>query len=174
MATWMGHLGPDVADLLDGRMSRDEEDRAWAHVHGCSDCQDLVTREGWIKSRLCGMSSAPTASSSLKGCLLQAPTAFAATDADLANARLDDSGLRRSFFGAAAVIGGGAAGAAVVGVLALGISPAQAPASVERRVPANPTSAINTDTGQAASQPRSGQTPTRMGFQAPVSRQGER
>ena len=45
-----------------------EEERAWAHVHACHQCRDLVEREGWIKTRLAGLSfDTACAPSSLKG-----------------------------------------------------------------------------------------------------------
>ena len=47
-----GHLGNRVSDLVDGQLERDEEDRAWQHVHACHYCRDLVEREGWVKTRL--------------------------------------------------------------------------------------------------------------------------
>lgn len=158
MAGWSGHLGPQVADLLDGRMSSEQEERAWQHVHDCQECGELVAREGWIKSRLCGLSAPSSAPSALKGCLLAAPGIAVAADGV--------SDVRRRLLGAAAVIGSGAAGAAMVGVLALGgVSPAQAPTSVDRRPAPGPTIAnpVLAPT-PAASQPvqagfRGGSTP---------------
>ena len=48
---WLGgHLGTRVSALLDGQLSAEETERAWAHVHQCHLCRDLVEREGWISS----------------------------------------------------------------------------------------------------------------------------
>ncbi|WP_228943575.1 zf-HC2 domain-containing protein [Nocardioides sp. Leaf374] len=68
----IGHLGPRVSALLDGQLSGEEEERAWAHVHSCHSCRDLVEREGWIKTRLSGLSGDPAGSapSALKGSIL--------------------------------------------------------------------------------------------------------
>ena len=52
------HLGSRVSALLDGRLPAAEEERAWAHVHECHPCRDLVEREGWVKTRLAGLSFA--------------------------------------------------------------------------------------------------------------------
>ena len=67
----IGHLGPRVSALLDGQLSAEETERAWAHVHACHACRDLVEREGWVKTRLAGLSSAAGgAPAHLKGSLL--------------------------------------------------------------------------------------------------------
>lgn len=119
------HLGSRVSALLDGRLPPAEEERAWAHVHECHPCRDLVEREGWIKTRLAGLSVADRAGCEapgrLKDSLLSTPTATF----PIASCSRSRSSL--------VAIGGGALGAAVVGVLALGT--ASAP-QVERRVPA--------------------------------------
>ena len=52
----IGHLGSRVSALLDGQLSPAEAERAWAHVHACHACRDLVEREGWVKTRLAGLS----------------------------------------------------------------------------------------------------------------------
>ena len=57
-------------------MSPAEEERAWAHVHACHQCRDLVEREGWVKTRLAGLSfDTACAPSSLKGSLLSSLSA---------------------------------------------------------------------------------------------------
>jgi predicted anti-sigma-YlaC factor YlaD len=123
----MGHLGARVSALLDGQLSADEAERAWEHVHTCHACRDLVEREGWVKTRLAGLSSeAGHAPDHLKGSLLGMPPGEVLL-------RLDGQRSRRTALGVAA-IGGGAVGAAVMGVLALGAAPADAP-SIERRAP---------------------------------------
>lgn len=130
----MAHLGPRVSALLDGALSPAEEERAWGHVHACHFCRDLVEREGWVKTRLAGLSWAdPVVPDSLKGSLLGPGKAGSAlTPSDVWLAMADRP--RRSL--GLAAIGGGAVGAAVVGVLMLGVAPASAP-TIERRPPAN-------------------------------------
>ena len=71
----IGHLGDRVSALLDGQLSAAEEERAWAHVHACHQCRDIVEREGWVKTRLAGLSfESACAPSSLKGSLLSSLT----------------------------------------------------------------------------------------------------
>ena len=120
----MWHLGSRVSALLDGQLSSEETERAWAHVHACHACRDLVEREGWIKTRLAGLSHGGTqAPEHLKGSLL-GPHAH--------TLHLDVLG-RRSRSWAGVAIGGGAAGVAVLGVLALGAASPDGP--VDRRPP---------------------------------------
>ena len=119
----IGHLGSRVSALLDGQLPADEAERAWAHVHACHACRDLVEREGWVKTRLAGLTFDDSAvPDSLKGSLLGSPrlpagAAFAPTTYDARPRR--PLGL--------VAIGGGAVGAAVMGVLALGVAPADVP-----------------------------------------------
>lgn len=130
----MGHLGSRVSALLDGQLPPDEAERAWAHVHVCHACRDQVEREGWVKTRLAGLSFGGTsAPEHLKGSLLGGPGAPAGPpgDAYLAFPR-DDHRTRRNV--GIAALGGGAVGAAVMGVLALGVAPADAP-QIDRRAP---------------------------------------
>jgi hypothetical protein len=127
----IGHLGDRVSALLDGQMTPAEEERAWAHVHACHQCRDLVEREGWIKTRLAGLSfDTACAPSSLKGSLLSSLSA-GLPPGDIYLASEPDPRPRRVSLVA---LGGGAAGAAVMGVLALGAAPADAP-TVDRRAP---------------------------------------
>ena len=120
----MWHLGSRVSALLDGQLSDEEAERAWAHVHACHACRDLVEREGWIKNRLAGLSFGGTsAPEHLKGSLL-GPYPH--------SPHVDVLGRRsRSWTGLA--IGGGAAGVAVLGVIALGAASPDGP--VDRRAP---------------------------------------
>lgn len=127
MSLWQvgGHLGERASALLDGQLSDAESERAWEHVAGCSACRELVEREGWIKSRLSGLTYDPAAASDgLKGSLLGAggcePGSFFGPEHH-----------RRTM--ALAAIGGSAVGAAVMGVLALGAAPASAP-TVDRPI----------------------------------------
>ena len=127
----MGHLGERVSALLDGQLSPAEEERAWVHVHACHQCRDLVEREGWIKTRLAGLSfDTACAPSSLKGSLLSSMSA-GIPPGDVYLASEPDPRPRRVSLVA---LGGGAAGAAVMGVLALGAAPADAP-TLDRRTP---------------------------------------
>lgn len=132
----MGHLGVRVSALLDGQLSAEETERAWAHVHACHQCRDLVEHEGWVKTRLAGLSFASTdpggeLAGQLKGALagLAAGPSLPPGDAYLVH----HHGARPRRLGLVA-LGGGAAGAAVMGVLALGAAPADAP-NLDRRAP---------------------------------------
>lgn len=121
----IGHLGPRVSALLDGQLSAADAERAWAHVHACHLCRDAVEREGWIKTRLSHLSGDPLgAPDRLKGSLLGGAPQLSAL-------ALPDHRPRRV---AMVALGGSAAGAAVLGVLALGLGPADAPAP-DRRAP---------------------------------------
>jgi anti-sigma factor RsiW len=69
----MGHLGSRASALLDGQLSPEETERAWEHVQACHACRDLVEREGWVKTRLAGLSfdvAAPSTPVGLKGLLV--------------------------------------------------------------------------------------------------------
>ena len=92
-------------------------------MHGCHPCRDLVEREGWVKTRLAGLSLDPGAAPAGLKDSLMCPTSALRPDR-FPTARPRHRGL--------ALIGGGAAGAAVVGVLALG---AAGTPQVERRAP---------------------------------------
>ncbi len=132
----MAHLGNRVSALLDGQLSSDDEERAWAHVHGCYACRDQVEREGWVKTQLVGLSfGGSSVPAGLKGSLLGASQLTSSFLAPVANAyahtEVSADRVRRAGWVA---IGGGAVGAAVLGVLALGAAPAVAPA-VDRRTP---------------------------------------
>lgn len=139
-----GHLGTRVSALLDGQLSAEEEDKAWQHVHSCHFCRDLVEREGWVKTRLSTLSfGSACAPDRLKDALMGAQAGLTPGDALLAMSAKP----RR---GSLVAIGGGAAGAAVLGVLALGAAPANAPA-IDRRLP---TSNPGTTMVSPASVPR--------------------
>jgi hypothetical protein len=128
----IGHLGPRVSALLDGQLSPADEERAWEHVHSCHQCRDAVEREGWVKTRLATMQFAGSpAPSHLKGSLLvRGMIADWPPMVDLA-ADEHKAGRGRRHLGMAG-ISSGAVGAAVMGVLALGASPANAPGAVSR------------------------------------------
>ncbi len=126
----MGHLGPRVSALLDGQLSPEEAERAWAHVHTCHQCRDQVEREGWVKTRLAGLSPAlGAAPAHLKGSLLDGQAGSRARPAPAPS-----SDLRHRVSPGVVLVGGGAVGAAVMGVLALGLVAGEAPPG-ERRPP---------------------------------------
>lgn len=123
----IGHLGTRVSALLDGQLPADEAERAWAHVHVCHSCRDAVEREGWVKTRLAGLSSGPHGvSDHLKGSLL-----FGGA---LAAAPADHDRPRRA---AMVLLGGSAASVAVLGVVAFGLGAPDAPAPTRDVPPAN-------------------------------------
>ena len=102
-------------------------------MHECNPCRDLVEREGWVKTRLAGLSFADRseceATDRLKNSLLAAAgRGSALTPPPFPTSAIPHRSRHRSLV----VIGGGAAGAAVVGVLALG---AVGTPQLERRAP---------------------------------------
>lgn len=137
-----GHLGSRASALLDGQLSPEETERAWAHVQHCPTCRDLVEREGWLKRRLAGLGYDPEAAApaALRHELRCAPRL---TPGDLF-AGLERSRGRRTL--AMAAFGGGAVGAAMMGVLALGAGPADAPAFHQH----TPVTAVTPDTPTVA------------------------
>jgi anti-sigma factor RsiW len=127
------HLGSRVSALLDGRLPAAEEERAWAHVHECHPCRDLVEREGWVKTRLAGLSFADQSECEAPDRLKNSLLAAAGCRSALAPAQFPTAATgARARHRSLVVIGGGAAGAAVVGVLALG---AAGTPQLERRAP---------------------------------------
>lgn len=145
----IGHLGARASALLDGQLPPAEAERLWAHVHGCHLCRDLVEREGWVKTRLSGLAAreGTHAPDHLKGALLGAcsmppartsadtPTPYGPLPGLPALARPAAPASTPRVRRTAVLAGvGGAAGMAVLGVLALGTAPADAP-TVDRRAP---------------------------------------
>lgn len=135
----IGHLGSRASALLDGQLSAEESERAWAHVHHCHLCRDLVEREGWVKTRLAGLShGGDCAPAGLKGSLLGAPdcrpSGLGMPPGDYYLAMGGHRPMRPRRAAGLAAIGGGAVGAAVMGVLVLGTAPADAP-TIDRRAP---------------------------------------
>jgi anti-sigma factor RsiW len=132
----MSHLGSRVSALLDGRLTPDEEERCWDHVHSCHACRDLVEQEGRVKTRLARLSmGSSTCSRDLKSSLL-------GSCASVTPEPFESSG-HRSRRGLVA-IGGGAASACVVGVLALGV------AGAPRIDPRPPATDVSRPVGPAA------------------------
>lgn len=133
----IGHLGPRVTALLDGRLDPAEEERAWQHVHSCTHCRDQVEREGWVKTRLStlGLAGTDDAPPGLRESLLQAPHDVTAW-APAGGAGPGRSSVRGPGRGLGLVaVGGASLGAAILGVLAVATTPAEAPVQ-DRRLPA--------------------------------------
>lgn len=126
----IGHLGPRISALLDGQLSAADEERAWDHVHGCHQCRDQVEHEGWVKTKLVGLSFGQArASADLKGSLLV--SGWGGHTVDTPPDELFELAGRPRRHGSLTALGGGAVGAAVMGVLALGAaSPANAPTTI--------------------------------------------
>lgn len=130
----IGHLGSRVSALLDGQLPPAEAERAWAHVHGCHACRDLVEREGWVKTRLSGLPHLPQAAGApahLKDSLRTAGPVPSPFFDPPPIAGPDPARPRRA---ATVLLGGSAAGVAVLGVLALGLGSGGTPGP-ERRAP---------------------------------------
>ena len=126
----IGHLGNRTSALLDGQLSPADEERAWDHVHACHQCRDAVEREGWVKTRLATMQLAGAPAPSHLKCSLLVRAMVDWPDLP-DHPALAGAGARRRHLGLGG-IGGGAVGAAVMGVLALGAAPANAPGAVVR------------------------------------------
>jgi hypothetical protein len=148
-----GHLGDRVSALLDGQLAAEDEERAWEHVHLCHVCRDLVEREGWVKTRLAGLTwgSPAEVPSHLRGSLLGA-SASTPGEAYLVDAPPDHRARRVGLV----ALGSGAAGAAVMGVLVLGSAPADLP-NPDRRTPStsvnSPTAPVTVGPGRRTSAP---------------------
>jgi anti-sigma factor RsiW len=125
-----GHIGAGVSALVDGQLSAEEEERAWAHVMACPGCRRLVEREGWTKTQLRSLSDpAPArAPSHLIGALYDVD-AWAEVD------RIERASMRRR----AAVV---AVGAGSLGFVALAIVAATTPPVGRNEVPGSPTTAL--------------------------------
>jgi len=143
-----GHLGARASALLDGALAPEDAERAWGHVHGCHLCRDAVEREAWLKRRLAGLGADPgvAAPDDLKGSLLGAPRV---APGDYLLALEQPRGRRTATI---AAFGGGAVGAAMVGLLAFGAAPADAP-TYQRHTP---ITAVNTPTVSVVHHTRSG------------------
>lgn len=128
----IGHLGPRVSALLDGQLPPAEAEEAWAHVYACHRCRDQVEREGWIKTRLAGLAAPEdcgTTPATLKGSLMNLTPRESLLPPSAAGATT----VRRHVPAGITLIGGGALGAALLGVVALGITPGSGGA--DRRPP---------------------------------------
>ena len=124
-----GHIGASVSALVDGQLSPEAEERAWAHVMSCPGCRRLVENEGWTKSRLRATDPAgPGASDRLLGALYDV-SAWAEVDEIERVTRRRRTG--------AALIGAGSVGVAVLGIVALTSAPAG-----QGELPGNPGPAM--------------------------------
>lgn len=158
----IGHLGARVSALLDGQLPPAEAEEAWEHVYTCHLCRDLVEHEGWVKTRLAGLSGEHRAApSALKGSLLNLPPG----DRFLVEGGPHAAGHPRRGL-AVAALGGGAVGAAMVGVLALGLAGSNP--AVDRRPPAS-----RIDTPAVTRTPAPTQAPAGTRATSPVSRAPE-
>ncbi len=112
MMSLTGHIGARVSALVDGQLSREDEERAWSHVLGCPGCRRLVQREGWIKNQL-RLLAAPASGASSPGLsrALYDVDAWAAVDA------IERRSTRRRV--TAVAVGGGAVGAALLGLVTM-------------------------------------------------------
>lgn len=126
-----GHLGDRVSGLIDGQYDGPVADKLWAHVHGCCACREQVEYEGWIKSRVAGLSGSQRQAPSYLASMLVEPSSSAAP----AFAAVAAAPRRPSM--AAAVVGAGSVGAAVLGVIALAGPVAPVDRPLDRRGPAS-------------------------------------
>lgn len=123
MLSLSGHIGTKASALVDGQLSRSEEERAWSHVLTCPGCRASVEHEGWTKRQL-GALGGPAApegglpSSQLLGSLYAVDAADAWAEVGAIERR---SRRRRN---TVVVVGGGAVAASVLGLLTLTGSPA--------------------------------------------------
>lgn len=130
-----GHLGSSVSALVDGQLSPEDNERAWAHVLHCPPCRRLVEREGWVKRQLAGMAGNPTADqppAHLVGSLRQLD---AAAEAWATVEEIEHRGRHRRRAGLV-LAGAGSVSAAVFGLaslsgagLGIGGAPAGTPAA---------------------------------------------
>jgi len=111
-----GHIGSNASALVDGQLSKAEEDRAWSHILGCPGCRRLVEREGWIKQRLAGLAGPSP---------LSAPPNLLGNLYDVnAWAHVDEIERRSTRLRAAvALVGAGSVGVAVLALLTVTTPP---------------------------------------------------
>lgn len=134
MSPLSGHVGSRVSALVDGQLPDELAERLWAHVHLCCACRDQVEREGWVKTRVAGLSRRDQPAPDYLQSLLTLGSALdrLPTTSDQAPAMTTPQRRRTA---AVWVLGAGSVSAALVGVVALA-GPAQTPVPAERRVPA--------------------------------------
>ena len=141
-----GHLGITVTALVDGQLDQASCERAWAHVHGCTQCRRQVEREGWVKTQLAAMSGEQGPPPQLLGSLYGLGSAPVDSRAEQAAAwaaveEIEGRGRGRRRAGIA-LAGAGSVSAAVLGLasltgatLGIGGAPTNAPASTPSTAP---------------------------------------
>ncbi len=152
--SFFGHLGARTSALLDGQLPPAEAERAWAHVQSCHECRDRVEHEAWLKRQLAGLSDGGTgAPAHLRDSLLHPPPPR------MHPAVVASQPPQRSpgTWAGLAVVGGGAVGAAVMGMVALGLGPLDNGGS-DRRAP---VTSVTTPTPASTSTPTSPGMPRR-------------
>jgi hypothetical protein len=125
-----GHIGSSASALVDGQLTKAEEERAWNHVLGCAGCRRLVEREGWIKQRLAGLAG-PVAMAAPAGLLGSLYDVDAWAEVDEIERR---STRRRA---TVALVGAGS-----VGVAVLALMTATTPPAGRGEVPGRPSPAV--------------------------------
>lgn len=146
-----GHIGSNASALVDGQLSKADEERAWSHVLGCQGCRRLVEREGWIKQRLAGLAgpSPLSAPPNLLGNLYDVD-AWAQVD------EIERRSTRRR--ATVALVGASSVGVAVLALMAVtappvgrGEVPGQGPAQIRNGIPRNdPGTGLTADIENAA------------------------
>ncbi|WP_235737930.1 hypothetical protein [Nocardioides alcanivorans] len=132
MVAPIGHVGNRVSALVDGQLPAELADRLWAHVHSCCLCRDQVEREGWVKTRVAGLShQCRPAPDYLQSLLTLSPTSTRCPPRPTGTSRRGPRGVVRRW---RCLVGAGSVSAALVGVVALA-GPAQAPVPAERQAP---------------------------------------
>lgn len=164
MTPSVGHVGSRVSALIDGQLPEEVAERLWTHVHTCCSCRELVEREGWVKTRLAGLSHQQRPAPDYLQSLLTLGPAIATLPTVAEPHR--SAGVQRRRTALAVVVGAGSVSAALVGVVALA-GPAQTPVPVERRAPA----ASFPSSGIGPVQP--GSTPAPGPSHAPTASLGE-
>lgn len=127
-----GHIGSRVADLVDGRLAPDMEERAWQHVLSCPGCRKLVEAEGWAKRQLGALRSPHPYDGSMPVDLVGVLHELDDFDAWVAHEPRRPHTLRRTSL---ALASAGSLGAAIFGLAAW-----TAPPTVGGEVPAVPAS----------------------------------
>lgn len=128
-----GHLGVQVADLIDGRLPAHVEERAWQHVLACAGCRSRVEAEGWAKQALGGLRDPSPYSGPAPLDLIGSLRGLDELDAWVAHEEARPGrALRRTSL---ALVGAGSLGAAVFGLAAL-----TAPPTIAGDVPGGPAS----------------------------------
>lgn len=128
-----GHIGTRAADLIDGRLDPEAEERAWRHVLSCPGCRRVVEAEGWTKRQLGSLRSPhPYDDGGLPVDLVGVLHDLDDFEAWVGNEKRPTRMLRRTSL---ALASAGSLGAAIFGLVAL-----TAPPTIGGEVPAVPAS----------------------------------